>query len=105
MTRRQLFGTIASIAGALGFQRLIRHETSYGFLNIEMARERDYLPARVLLDGMDVGNDCVVCDDRAGYVVLMKQNAAGKHYIDRFGAIAKERRHGVVEFIPNGHAK
>lgn len=56
---------------------------------------------RVLLDGQDVAmKDCLEVDADEGYVVLLKVDDDGHHYVDySAGEPAQERRYGTVEVI------
>jgi len=53
---------------------------------------------RAFLNGVDVTKDCQVADDRAGRVLLLKRNPAGRHYRDpATGNVAREWLCGRVE--------
>ena len=59
--------------------------------------------ARVLLDGRDVSNDCIECDDGRGYVVLWDRDAHGSirpHPLHQ--TPLTKTVHGHVEFFPKG---
>lgn len=63
----------------------------YGYLDVNRAFGLGLLPAKVLLDDVDVSKDCTACDDIEGYVIL-KQGSAGRRVY--------EKRVGRVVFTP-----
>ena len=75
----------------------------YGFLDRAMALDRGYLPAKVLLDGVDVSDDVASLDDEKGFVVMYLRNAQGKMYL-RDGDVAKAKYYGTVVFLPHNAA-
>ena len=112
MTRRDVMKTMGGVTGAViawlfgaGRREVVTPQAGgYGYIDVATARHRGYLPAVVLLDGVDVSCDCFACDDRAGFVDVFKRNVNGCHYVDsaRPRQAARERLYGVVTYHPTG---
>ena len=102
MTRRDAMKWLTIAAGgslvASGGQAPIQ---KFGYVDVSRAHANGWHPARVLLNDIDVSDDCQALDDVGGYVVLMKKNADGKHYAEH-EVVAKETRYGSVIFVPKG---
>lgn len=112
MTRRTLLAALASAVGVGAWLQpnrwwngvdlatdADRTVVTYGYLTPDIcaARGLDSASARVFLDGVDVTPLRVqACDDRRGYLDILKVNAHGRHYLGPDQRIACERRHGQV---------
>lgn len=71
----------------------------YGYIDIALAKRREYLPATVYLDGVDISNDCFELDDKEGYASVFVRDATGNHYLVD-NEVAKATRYGTVVFVP-----
>ena len=69
-----------------------------GFVDVKRHAEfrKHGIWLRVDLDGQDVTDHCREADDISGYVLLMKQNERGEHYLNQRYELAQERRTGYV---------
>lgn len=99
-SRRELLALLL----ALPTLRAMQQRRVYGYVDVHLAQAQGWWPATVLLDGVDVSNDCRALDDRAGWVELHERDAAG-HRFRRGGAIATLQRTGHVVLIPKGYAR
>jgi hypothetical protein len=105
MNRRRFIQAAAATFAAIGVPLRAAAPSSYGYVDVSIARANGWHPATVLLDGDDVSNDCFALDDRSGFVKLFKRNAHGKPYFDYENrAVATAQRFGKVTFIPKGSA-
>ena len=67
--------------------------------NSALAKRREYLPATVYLDGVDISNECFELDDKEGYASVFVRDATGNHYLVD-NEVAKATRYGTVVFVP-----
>lgn len=101
MTRHDFLRRLLFVP-ALGLWPLTKRQT-YGFVDVETAARHRWLPASVLLDGVEVADRCRALNDREGWVWLFAENRTGAKVVDpATGEPAMERRCGHVRFIPKG---
>lgn len=105
MTRRECLASLAALVVVGEFIG----PTTYGYLDVGTALARGYNPARarVFLDGVDVtALNVQACDDRAGYIDILKRDSSGALvlHIDDAGnrKLARERRYGRVAVTFDG---
>ncbi len=97
MITRRLFcasiSGLALMAGSAAIPHRFGRVTVSGWI---VHRNRTGKELRIILDGRDVTERCVLANDRRQYVVLNKSGPDGKLYIDLHGGIARERIRGNV---------
>ncbi len=98
MTRREALRAVVAI---IGLDRIsLREVPPYGYVDLDRARRRGWLPARVLLEGRDVSDVYRACDDVRGFVDLLRPRD-GRPYLGWVTrTVATERRYGHVQFLP-----
>lgn len=101
MKRRQFLGV--TIPGLLSLK--LSRASLFGWGRVDIQRHLELrhksIWLRVFVNGIDQTNHCRVADDRNGYAVLFKKNAAGDHYVDFTKYpydVARETVYGRVEF-------
>jgi len=75
--------------------------SGFGRVTVERARDMGWQPATVYLDGMEV-DDVRDLDDGEGWVDIFVRDARGTILVSGDGDPWIRRRHGVVQFVPNG---
>ena len=77
----------------------------FGYLDVETAKARGFLPAQVFLDGQPLP-DCHTLNDIEGWADCWVKDSDG-HFVlteDRRSPVT-ERRYGLVTYIPNRNGK
>lgn len=81
-------------------------EGKYGRLTGREASKLGYLPARVLLDGVEI-TEVVTVDDVEGWIDVIVFDEKGDHVLLLNDAgevlgVQTRRMHGIVVYLPNG---
>jgi hypothetical protein len=73
----------------------------YGYLDVATVSKRGWTPTIVLVNGIDVSDDCVACDDIKGYATLYVRSQDGKIHADPLtGKPRLVRVTGEIEIYP-----
>lgn len=95
MNRRTMLAALASLPAALG--AVVTGRRLYGEMDVERWTRLGFRgKKRVLCDGKDITMDCYWFDDRIGAADVIRKDAEGNYFPERYG-VAKQRIYGRIE--------
>lgn len=104
LTRREAIA-LCLVSPSLALVPMVTRAT-HGYLNVDIALARGYLPARVFLNGTEI-DEVRELNDEEGWLIRFRTDARGCKYSDtkQVDCAATEKLFGKVTYVPNPNGK